>query len=151
MKMISACLCGVNCKYNGGNNFEPRLKELMDSEECILICPETCGNLPVPRNACEIKGGTGKDVIAGYAKVIDTKGRDLTDYFLTGAYKTLLEAKKAGVDYAILKSRSPSCGTDKIYDGTFSSNIISGDGVTSALLRMHGITVINDQDYLLKE
>lgn len=150
MKMLSACLCGVNCKYNGGNNYEPRLDELLNQAPFILVCPETSGGLPVPRYPCEIIGGTGKDVIAGYAKVVDIKGSDVTDYFIIGAYKTLLSAKNNKVDHVILKSRSPSCGSGHVYDGTFTSRKIAGDGVTSALLKMHGFIVTSDEDYLSK-
>lgn len=146
MKIISACLCGINCKYNGGNNLVPALKELAEKENALLVCPETMGGLPVPRSACEIKGGTGLDVIAGHARVTDTEGCDLTDFFLAGAYEVLTMAKKAGIDSAILKSRSPSCGAGKIYDGSFKSRLIDGDGVTSALLKLHDIQVITEAD-----
>lgn len=151
MKIISACLGGINCKYNGGNNYQQVFKDMTDKGDCRLICPETTGGLPVPRLACEIKGGTGLDVIAGYARVIDQLSRDLTDYFLAGAYQTLLVAKNAGADTAILKSRSPSCGVGKIYDGTFSGKLIAGDGVTTALLKLHGLKVINSDEYDYKE
>jgi uncharacterized protein YbbK (DUF523 family) len=148
MKIISACLCGIDCKYNGGNNYEARFKKLAENEPCLLVCPETIGGLPVPRYPCEILGGTGKDVIAGYAKVIDKNGHDLTDNFLEGAYQTLILAKSKGASCAILKSRSPSCGSGKIYNGTFKSELTKGDGVTAALLRMHGIKVLSNEDYL---
>lgn len=149
--MISACLCGANCKYNGGNNLVPALKELAEEEDALLVCPETIGGLPVPRSACEIKGGTGLDVISGYARVTDTEGRDLTDHFLAGAYEILAMAKNAGIDCAILKSRSPSCGVGKIYDGSFQSRLITGDGVTAALLKLHNIEVLTEADISCKE
>ncbi|HNX28682.1 MAG TPA: DUF523 domain-containing protein [Syntrophomonadaceae bacterium] len=147
MKIISACLCGVNCKYNGSNNYIPHLKELAEKEEWLLLCPETIGGLPVPRLAYEIRGGTGIDVIAGYARVVDANGRDLTEFFLNGAYKVLVMAKNAGVDCAVLKSRSPSCGAGRIYDGSFKSILTDGDGVTAALLKLHNINVVNEEDY----
>lgn len=149
--MISACLCGINCKYNGSSNYEPHFKKLAASEPCILVCPETIGGLPVPRIPCEIFGGTGREVIAGFALVIDRNGHDLTDYFIEGAYQTLVLAKNKGINTAILKSRSPSCAVGKIYNGTFSSETIDGDGVTAALLKIHGIKVISDEAYLLQK
>lgn len=144
MIMLSACLGGVNCKYNGGNNYRSEWSQILGQQEYLSVCPETMGGLPVPRPPCEIRGGTGLDVIAGYARVIAADGRDVTDHFLLGAYKTLLMAKRAGVDTVVFKSRSPSCGSGKIYDGTFRSRLIDGDGVTTALLKLHKIKVVDE-------
>lgn len=149
MILLSACLGGNNCKYNGGNNYRSEWNKNLAKLEYLAVCPETLGGLPVPRPPCEIKGGSGIDVIAGYARVISADGRDLTDYFLRGAYKTLLLAKNAGITTAVFKSRSPSCGSCKIYDGTFSSRLMDGDGVTAALLKLHNIKVV-DEEYLLE-
>ena len=148
MKLISACLCGINCKYNGGNNLNPYFLEMLRQEDLIPICPEQLGGLPTPRSACEVVGGTGDDVIIGHAQVFTRDGRDFTEFFLKGAQETLSIAAQADVDGAILQSRSPSCGHGKIYDGTFTGKLIDGDGVTTALLKKNGIKVWNDQDYL---
>ena len=148
MILLSACLGGDNCKYNGGNNYRPEWNNNLKKLEYLPVCPEIMGGLPVPRPPCEIKGGSGIDVLAGYARVIGAYGGDFTDYFLRGAYKTLLLAKNAGINTAVFKSRSPSCGSCKIYDGTFSSRLIGGDGVTAALLKLHNIKVV-DEEYLM--
>lgn len=148
MKIISACLCGMNCKYNGKNNFDPTFLELVKSGEIIPVCPEQLGGLPTPRLACEIAGGTGLDVLEGKARVLNKDGQDLTEHFMRGAEETLKFALACGATQAILQSRSPSCGCGQIYDGSFSNQLIDGDGITSALLKAHGIQVINEQDYI---
>lgn len=148
MKIISACLCGVNCKYNGGNNLNPYFLDLLAMGELLPLCPEQLGGLPTPRSACEISGGTGQDVIEYAALVINRNGMDVTPAFIKGAEETVRIAVRAEVDGAILKSGSPSCGTGNIYDGTFSRQMINGDGVTAAMLKQHGIEVWNEQEYL---
>lgn len=147
MKLISACLCGMNCKYNGGNNSHPYFLELLKQGEILPICPEQLGGLPTPRASCEILGGSGANVLQDKAKVITKAGEDLSAWFIKGAQESLQLAKQAGISEAILQSRSPSCGCGKIYDGMFSGNLITGDGVTAALLKLHGIKVWNDEDY----
>lgn len=148
MIIVSACLCGINCKYDGGNNLIPFFLELLGNGELIPVCPEQLGGLPTPRNACELTGGTGLDVIEGHALACTRDGREVTGSLLNGARETLNIAINAGVDGAVLKSRSPSCGSGMIYDGTFTGKFINGDGVTSALLKQHGIKVWNEQEYL---
>lgn len=148
MKLISACLCGVNCKYNGGNNLNPYFLELLTDGELIPVCPEQLGGLPTPRSACEISGGTGEDVIAASALALNRNGLDVTGALLKGAEETLSLAIHANVDGAILKSGSPSCGSGAIYDGTFTHKMIEGDGVTAAMLKQHGILVWNEQEFL---
>ncbi len=148
MILISACLCGVNCKYNGGNNVHPEFLELLKQGVLLPICPEQLGGLPTPRAACEILGGSGREVIQGQASVVDSQGEDLGSYFIKGAGECLAIAQQARINEAILQRRSPSCGCGKIYDGSFSSQLIDGDGVTAALLKEHGIKVWNDEDFL---
>lgn len=148
MKIVSACLCGVNCKYNGGNNLNPYFLDLMCDGELIPVCPEQLGGLPTPRTACELTGGTGLDVIEGHALAYTRDGTDVTEGLLKGAQETLSIAINASIEEAILQSRSPSCGNGTIYDGTFTKKLINGDGVTSALLKQHGIQVWNEQEYL---
>ncbi|HRY13089.1 MAG TPA: DUF523 domain-containing protein [Syntrophomonadaceae bacterium] len=148
MKLVSACLCGVNCKYNGGNNLHPYFVELLVMGEVIPVCPEQLGGLTTPRSACEISGGTGLDVIEGVALVINRNGMNVTKNFVRGAEEALSIAIRADVDGAILKRGSPSCGTGTIHDGTFTHKMIAGDGVTTAMLKQHGFQVWNEEDYL---
>lgn len=147
-KIISACLCGINCKYNGGNNLHPCFEELLRTGEVFPVCPEQLGGLSTPREACEIMAGSGLEVLKGEGRVINQDNQDMTTHFLKGAYETLNITRKIGANYALLKSFSPSCGVGQVYDGSFSSKIIAGDGVTAALLRKNGITVVSDRDFL---
>lgn len=148
MKLVSACLLGHNCKYNGANNLNTELIELLKNEKIIPVCPEELGGLGTPRSACEIINGSGADVLEGKSKVYTKDGADVTDHLILGAKKTLTEAQKTGANIAILKSRSPSCGVKYIYDGSFSSKLRDGDGVTTALLKNFGIKVFNEEDYI---
>lgn len=147
MKLISACLCGVNCKYNGANNSDPCFLALLEQDKVLPVCPEQLGGLSTPRPACEIAGGTGTDVLQGKAKIINKDGEDCTAAFIKGAQESLALAQKTGITEAILQSRSPSCGSGKIYDGTFSGRLIPGDGVTAALFKKHGIKILNDEEF----
>lgn len=148
MILISACLCGINCKYNGQNNTNPIFEKMLAEQKVLPVCPEQLGGLPTPRPACEITGGTGTDVLEGKARVMGIDRQDLTENFIRGAEETLRIAQNASITRAILQSRSPSCGCDRIYDGTFSSHLQDGDGVTTALLKKNGIQVIREEDYL---
>ncbi len=148
MYLISACLCGCRCTYKGTDNLRRSLADIYNKGGAVLVCPEKLGGLSVPRLPCEIVGGDGMAVLEGKAKVLNEKGQDVTLCFINGAKKSLALAQDSGVELAILKSRSPSCGVGKIYDGTFSGRLREGDGVTAALLRISGIPVINDEDFL---
>lgn len=148
MMIISACLCGVNCKYNGGSNTHSFYRELLRKGELIPLCPEQLGGLSTPRTACEISAGSGLDVIEGRARVYTRDGCDVTDRFIKGANEVLQIAIDSGADAAIFMSRSPSCGCGQVYDGSFSGMLVSGDGVTTAMLKKNGVKVWNDQDYL---
>lgn len=150
MKLISACLCGINCKYNGKNNLNLYFAELLKEGDVIPVCPEQLGGLTTPRLPAEIKAGSGQDVLAGNSKVFNKNGDDVTDMYVKGAYETLKIAQLAGIDTAILKSRSPSCGSGYIYDGSFSYKLRQADGVTAALLRENGIRVMDEDEYLEK-
>lgn len=140
MYLISACLAGVNCKYDGGNNYKEKIMELVKRGEAILVCPEQLGGLTTPRYLSEIKN------INGELKVINNQGQDVTLNFQRGAKETLELAKKLNIDKAILKAKSPSCGCGLIYDGTFSGNKIKGNGVTAQLLSENGIEIFNEND-----
>lgn len=143
MIIVSACLAGVNCKYNGKNNFNKFIADMISKGEAIPVCPEQLGGCPTPRPCCEIVGGTGADVIDGKAKVITCEGEDMTYKFLKGAEEVLNIAKLVGADKAILKAKSPSCGYDSIYDGTFSGKLIKGNGVTAELLLRIGTNIFS--------
>ena len=136
--LISACLIGLNCKYNGGNNENSKLVELMKEKDLIPICPEQLGGLKTPRVSAERK----------QEKVITKEGVDVTKEYQKGAEEVLNLAKKLNIKKAILKSRSPSCGIDEIYDGTFSHTLIKRDGVAAELLKKNGIEVISSDKYI---
>lgn len=148
MYLMSACLGGVNCKYNGGNNLRTPFLKMINDKKVVLVCPENLGGLPTPRPACEIMDGGGQEVLEGHKRVINRDGRDVTKLYLKGAYKTLNIANVLGIKHAILKSRSPACGSGQVYDGSFNSVLREGDGVAAALLKAQGIEVINDEDFL---
>ena len=139
MILVSACLAGEKCAWDGKDRLDPEVKKLVGEKRAVAVCPEVLGGRSIPRTRTEAKGGSGKDVLAGRAKVFDENGKDTTDEFLKGACETLEIAKKHGIKEAILKSRSPSCGVGKIYDGSFRGKLIKGDGVTTALLKKNGI------------
>ena len=149
MILISACLLGINCQYNGeSDSIKELLEFLKDKGEFIAVCPECLGDLSTPRDASAIMSGGGKSVIAKKAMVKSIKGKDVTKEFLKGAERVLKIAKQNKVDLAILKAKSPSCGAGLIYDGSFSRNLIEGDGVTTALLRKNGIKVMTEKDLI---
>ena len=140
--LISSCLLGENVKYDGGNNsitdhnFIQKLKNL---NLTVPACPEVEGGLPTPRVPVEIID----------ARAINQDGEDKTDEFILGAKLALDKVIKNGVKMAIMKFRSPSCGSGQIYDGTFTRRLIDGDGVATALLKKHGISVFTE--FELKE
>ena len=139
--LVGACLAGRPCRYDGNMNcmlFQP------GDPTVVLICPEVEGGLPVPREPAEILGGDGYDVLAGFAKVVTRQGKEVTKEYVKGAEKALDLCLKQGVTHAVLKSKSPSCGSGKVYDGTFSGTLKEGFGVTAALLAYNGIRVTDE-------
>lgn len=138
--MISACLIGRNCKYDGGNNLDPDLKAFLQDKEVIPVCPEVMGGLPVPRVPSEIRDGI----------VVDRDGIIVDQTFRDGAGKTLKIAMKERPDLVILKSRSPSCGVKQHYDGTFTGTLAEGPGITAQLLMDHGFSVVDAEDFMLR-
>lgn len=134
--LVSACLLGVDCKYSGGNNYNEKVIEYIKDKEVIPVCPEILGGLSTPRPPSERIG----------SKVINNQNIDVTKEYTKGAQQALLLAKLFNVKKALLKAKSPSCGKGSIYDGTFSSVLIEGNGVTTDLLEANGITVITEQD-----
>jgi len=141
LKLVSACLLGINCNFEAKNWQNPQLIEEFKKGNLFPICPEVQGGLPVPRVPSEIQGGTGVDVIEGKAKVVNMQGEDVTEQFLKGAHEALRIAQAVGAKEALLIEKSPSCGCGYIFDGSFKDRFISGDGVTAALLKKNGIKV----------
>lgn len=142
MDIASACLIGKRCRFDGEAREDKVIKKMYEDGLLVPVCPELYAKLPVPRCPSEITGGDGTDVLNGRARVMGQDGSDRTDEFIKGAQKTLDTAQKHGAQCAYLKSKSPSCGCGRIYDGTFSGVLRKGDGVASALLKKHGIKVI---------
>lgn len=151
MILVSACLAGINCKYNGKNNKIESVVDLVAQGRAIPVCPEQLGGCPTPRQVAEISGGTGADVLEGRARVVLIDGNDVTAEFLKGAREVLNIAELTGAKKAILKSKSPSCGCGRIYDGTFSGKLKEGNGVTAELLLRNGIKVIIEEEVITDE
>ena len=136
IKICSACLLGVICRYDGKSKPNEKVINLIGKEVLIPVCPEQLGGLATPREGVELKG-----------KMAITKlGKDVTKNFTKGAEQVLNIAETLGIKEVILKQRSPSCGCGQIYDGTFSGKIIKGDGITAALLKKNGIKVVLEED-----
>lgn len=134
--LVSACLLGKNCKYNGGNNLNQGVLEFIEGHEVIGVCPEQLGGLSTPRLPAEIV----------YGVVTNKEGVCVDNEFRKGAQEALAAALEKKVDLAILQSRSPSCGVKEIYDGSFSGKKIKGQGVFAKLLSAHGIKVLDAED-----
>ncbi|MFW5998757.1 MAG: DUF523 domain-containing protein [Halanaerobiaceae bacterium] len=136
--IISACLSGVNCRYNGSNYLIKSIAKLVKEGKAISICPEIIAGLSTPRTSCEI------EVVNGKRKVYNKKGQELTRQFINAAHKCVDLARIFEIKQAILKSRSPSCGSKYIYDGSFSGNLKPGKGITAEYLIKNGIKVFNE-------
>jgi uncharacterized protein YbbK (DUF523 family) len=132
--LVSACLLGVCCRYDGAGKTHPLAGELMTRYTVIPVCPEQLGGLPTPRPPAERQG----------ERVMAKGGLDVTEPYRRGAEETLKLSRLFGCQAAVLKERSPSCGCGHIYDGTFSGTVTTGDGVTAALLRENGIPVLGE-------
>lgn len=133
---VSACLLGCNCKYNGGNNLNDKVVRFVKDKDVVPVCPEQLGGLPTPRTPSEIVNG----------RVTTKDGKEVDAAFRRGALLAAQEAVSAGVELAILKSRSPSCGAKQIYDGTFTGTLIDGKGVFAQALAERGIPIIDEAD-----
>ncbi len=136
--LVSACLLGTPCRYDGSGKADARLLKLGAKRQLIPVCPELLGGLPTPRPPAERVG----------ARIFDKSGADVTSAYLRGAQETLRLARLLGCKTAILKARSPSCGAGQIYDGTFSGTLVPGHGVTAALLTQNGVTVFTEESDL---
>lgn len=134
--LVSACLLGVRCRYDGKSKPHPAVERLMEQHTLIPVCGEILGGLPTPRVSAERQG----------ERVVTADGRDVTAAYRRGAEEVLRLARRYGCKAAILKERSPSCGSGRIYDGTFTGTLTDGWGVTAELLRDHGICVIGESE-----
>jgi len=140
MIIVSACLAGMNCAYDGRSRTCKAVVELVKNGEAIPVCPEQLGGLTTPRNPVEIVAG----------RVKDRSGKDFTLEFDIGALEVLKIAQLCGAETAILKSRSPSCGHGQVYDGSFNHTLTDGDGFTAALLKAHGISVLDETNVICR-
>lgn len=143
MYLVSACLCGVNCRYDANNNEISLVSELVKQGKAIAVCPEVLAGLPIPRVPCEIVSDN-----LGNQRVVNRNGVDLTKEFTLGAEKALKIAKAVNTKIAILKAKSPSCGCGLIYDGSFSGKKILGNGLTAELLIKNNIKVYTEENIL---
>ena len=140
MKIVSACLVGINCRFDGKNKLDRHLLEVFKKGELLSVCPEQLGGLPTPRVPAKIVDGDGYEVLDGKTKVINEKNEDVTKNFVKGATEILKIVKSLNIKEAILESKSPSCGSGELYDEASGSSI-KGDGVLTALLKRNGIHV----------
>lgn len=142
MYIVSACLLGEPCRYDGNDNLTDWVKELTEDHTVCMVCPETLGKLSVPRPKSEIKDGA----------VINEEGEDVAKAFEDGARIAYIRAVAAAmsigeeIEGAILKSNSPSCGKDKVYDGTFTGTLVDGEGIFAKTLREHGIKIYTEKE-----
>lgn len=139
--IVSACLAGEKCRYDGNSNTDIRIKEMVENGSAIPVCPELLGGLPVPRVRCELR------LSSGSKEIIGEDGGNYTDAFTRGALLSLEIAENYRITQAILKSRSPSCGCGFIYDGTFSGKLIDGNGITADLFLKSGIKVFTENNF----
>ena len=139
--VVSACLLGENCKYNGGNNYHADLQHLLAGKELILICPEVAGGLPVPRDPAEIVNGI----------VTNTRGICVDEAFREGTVKEMGRLEGKQIEFAVLQSRSPSCGCRQVYDGTFSKTLIPGQGICARAMMESGYLVYDVEEFLQEQ
>lgn len=134
--LVSACLLGVPCRYDGTPAADACVLSLADSHALVPVCPEQLGGLPTPRSPAEIRAG----------RVTTKAGEDVSDAYRRGAEATVALAETLGCRCAVLKARSPSCGSGRIYDGSFSGRLVDGDGLAAAALKRKGIQVLNEEE-----
>lgn len=148
LTLVSACLLGVACRFDGRSCPAPELNDLAARGIAVPICPEVAGGLSTPRLPAEIEeadaGLDGCAVLGGRTRVVRSDGVDVTAEFIKGAQAALALARRLGIGRAILKADSPSCGIGRIHEGRFEGKLVPGDGVTAALLKQNGIRVMNE-------
>ena len=136
MYIVSSCLLGMNCKYNGENNYSEKVVKFLEDKSFVMACPEQMGGLSTPRDKCEISR----------KNVITENGEDVTLAFEKGVRETLKIVETFKCTHAILQERSPSCGVNLIYDGSFSDVKIKGMGVTASALKKRGLILLTKED-----
>ena len=141
--IISACLLGRECRYDGGHSQIPELEHL--DVELITVCPEEAGELGIPRPPAELTE-IAKDVLEGRGKIINKNGDNVTQKFLDGSKKEISKLKSSNAQIAVLKSKSPSCGYGQVYDGTFTGNLCKGNGIFSQMCEDEGVKVISSDN-----
>ena len=134
--LVSACLMGRNCKYNGGNTYNARLAELLKGKEVIEVCPEVAAGMPIPRPSVEIVDGV----------ITDIHGKNVDAVYRQGVVNVTEQLRGEDIEFAVLQSRSPTCGVKQIYDGTFSKKLIEGRGILAEALIQAGYWVIDVED-----
>jgi uncharacterized protein YbbK (DUF523 family) len=144
--IVSACLAGVKCRYDGKPIENRLIQNLVSKRLAIPLCPEVLGGRPVPRVPCEITGGTAVQVLDKTAYVRDKNGKDVTEEVLDGVKSVIKAVTRMNVTAVILKTKSPTCGKGRIYDGTFTGKMIDGNGVLTAALLKEGIKVYTEED-----
>lgn len=135
--LVSACLCGIACRYDGGHFDLPELRSLVEQGEALAFCPECAGGLPTPRTPCEICG----------ERVLSREGQDCTEEYRRGAEAALAMCRRHGLTAAILKDGSPSCGVTRIYDGSHTGKCIPGQGITAARLAENGVALYTEETW----
>ena len=146
--LISPCLVGIRTRWDESCDEIEELINLVKSGQAVFLCPEQIGGLTTPREPSEIETGrTAKDVFQGEAKVLTDTGKDVTEQFVVGAHRILEFCQEMGIEIAILKSDSPSCGSVQTYDGSFTDTRIPGKGTTAELLELNGIKVYNEKNF----
>ncbi|MFW1754569.1 DUF523 domain-containing protein [Acinetobacter wanghuae] len=145
---ISACLLGQKVRYDGKDCLIQDILNHLLAHQYVTLCPEMAGGLPTPRQPAEIQHASGINVLEQKALILDVTGKNVSEAFIDGAYCALKAAQDFQVTHAILKAKSPSCGSGLIYDGAFSGQKILGDGVTAALFKQHGIVVLTEDEFL---
>jgi uncharacterized protein YbbK (DUF523 family) len=146
--LISPCLIGIRTRWDESYDEVEELIDLVKSGQAVFMCPEQIGGMTTPREPAEIEPGkTAKDVLKGEAKVLSNTGKDFTEQFVIGAQRISQFCQEMGIEIAILKANSPSCGSVKTYDGTFTDTIIPGRGITAEWLEQNGIKVYNEHNF----
>ncbi|MGI6567738.1 MAG: DUF523 domain-containing protein [Firmicutes bacterium] len=145
--LVSACLAGARTRFDGGARLDPELLQLVREGRAVPVCPEQLGGLATPRPPAEILGGDGFDVLAGTARVVTCDGQDVTAAYLKGAEEILRLAQTWQAAGAVLKARSPACGSGEIYDGSFQGSLKPGFGVAAALLAQAGLPVFSEKSW----
>ncbi|MBU5491234.1 DUF523 domain-containing protein [Butyricicoccus intestinisimiae] len=135
--LVSACLLGENCKYNGGNNCSPAILDFLKDKQVIPICPEILAGMPAPRPPVEVNG----------SRVLRKNGEDVTDAYCSGVCKAMQIAAQQPIDLVILKSRSPTCGVGQRYDGTFTGTLVNQSGLFAEALQRAGYSVKSSDDF----